>query len=69
MLEDTVSSQVAKLEEKHPKAKGVQVAAVVLDGKSGAVRALVGGRSYMDSQFNRALYTKREVGSLSSLSW
>ena len=65
LLEDTVSSQVATLEEKHPKANGVQVAAVVLDGKSGAVRALVGGRSYMDSQFNRALYTKREVGSLS----
>ncbi len=65
MLEASVETQIASVEKKYPKAKGVQVAAVVLDGDTGAVRAMVGGRSYNDSQFNRALYTKREVGSLS----
>jgi penicillin-binding protein 1A len=35
---------------------------VVLDG-TGAVRALVGGRSYAKSQFNRAVTAKRQPGS------
>ena len=65
LLEQSVERQLQNIETKYPKSKGVQVAAVVLDGQSGAVRALIGGRSYMESQFNRALYTKREVGSLS----
>lgn len=65
MLEASVDTQIAKVEKKYPKANGVQIAAVVLDGQTGSVRAMVGGRSYSDSQFNRAMYTKREVGSLS----
>ncbi len=35
---------------------------VVVDG-TGAVRAMVGGRSYADSQFNRAVDAKRQPGS------
>ncbi len=35
---------------------------VVVDG-TGAVRAMVGGRSYADSQFNRAVSAKRQPGS------
>lgn len=35
---------------------------VVVDG-TGAVRAMVGGRSYADSQFNRAVNAKRQPGS------
>jgi len=35
---------------------------VALDGR-GAVRALVGGRSYAESQFNRAVKAKRQPGS------
>ena len=42
---------------------GVQQAAVVaLDG-SGRVRALIGGISYADSQFDRAIDARRQVGS------
>ena len=47
------------------KGKSVQVsqaALVSLDG-TGAVRALVGGRDYATSQFNRALDAKRQPGS------
>ncbi|QSF54319.1 transglycosylase domain-containing protein [Brevundimonas fontaquae] len=43
--------------------KGVQQAALVaLDG-DGRVRAMIGGSSYADSQFNRAVDAKRQAGS------
>lgn len=42
----------------------VQGAAVVIDNSSGAVRAIVGGRNANESQFNRALQSKRQIGSL-----
>lgn len=41
----------------------LQGAALVLDNRSGAVRALVGGRDYHDSKYNRALQANRQVGS------
>ena len=41
----------------------LQGAALVLDNRSGAVRALVGGRDYRDSKYNRALQANRQVGS------
>lgn len=37
---------------------------VAVDVSSGEIRALVGGRNYERSQFNRALSAKRQVGSL-----
>lgn len=44
-------------------AAGLQAALVVLDPRTGAVRALVGGRDYGDSQFNRAVQARRQPGS------
>lgn len=41
----------------------LQVASVLIDPKSGGVLALTGGKNYNDSQFNRALKSKRQVGS------
>src|SRR5690606_25338290 len=41
---------------------GAQAAAVVME-TDGAVKALVGGRSYAESQFNRAVQAKRQPGS------
>jgi len=43
-------------------AKASQAALVLMD-VDGALRALVGGRSYAESQFNRALKAKRQPGS------
>ncbi len=40
-----------------------QGAVVVLDAASGAVRAMVGGRNYHDSSFNRATLARRQPGS------
>ncbi|MBU2417442.1 MAG: PBP1A family penicillin-binding protein, partial [Alphaproteobacteria bacterium] len=45
------------------RSKGVQQAALVaLDGE-GRVRAMIGGASYADSQFNRAVDAQRQAGS------
>ncbi len=40
-----------------------QGAVVVLEAEGGAVRAMVGGRDYRDSQFNRAVGARRQPGS------
>ena len=40
-----------------------QVALVVLDS-DGGIRALIGGRNYSESQFNRAVKAKRQPGSV-----
>jgi penicillin-binding protein 1A len=42
---------------------GVAQGALVAMAPDGAVRALVGGRNYADSQFNRAVAAKRQPGS------
>ena len=42
---------------------GVGQGAVVAMSPDGAVRALVGGRNYAESQFNRAVAAKRQPGS------
>ena len=41
-----------------------QVAMVAVDPRTGAIRSLVGGTSYRDSQFNRAARAQRQPGSV-----
>lgn len=41
----------------------IEGGAIVMDPETGGVRALVGGKSYADSYFNRAVQAKRMVGS------
>lgn len=41
----------------------LQGAAVVIDNRFGGIRALVGGRAYAESEFNRAIQGGRQVGS------
>ena len=38
-------------------------AALVIDNETGAIRAMVGGRDYLKSQFNRATQARRQPGS------
>lgn len=59
----------ASIEQKLPSLEQVsgatlQVAMVVTDFRSGAVRALVGGKEAGYAGFNRALHAKRPIGSL-----
>lgn len=59
---------LAKLEKTYPALAGaeppLQGAAVVLDVRHGHVLAMVGGRDYRTSQFNRAVQARRSAGSL-----
>lgn len=41
----------------------VQGALIVMDPKNGAIRVMIGGRSFEESQFNRAIQAKRQPGS------
>ena len=65
---ESLEKGLAKLESTHShlnsSTEPVQGAAVVLDPKTGSVLALVGGRDYRRSQFNRAVQARRQPGSL-----
>jgi len=41
----------------------MQLASIIMDPNTGEVLALTGGKDYNSSQYNRALYAKRQVGS------
>ncbi|MGC1189364.1 MAG: PBP1A family penicillin-binding protein, partial [Candidatus Binatus sp.] len=66
---DAVSDNIAALEKNHKrlrraKADGkLQTSLVALDADSGAIRAMIGGRDYSESQFNRAANAERQPGS------
>jgi penicillin-binding protein 1B len=61
-LQASIDQQLPALEQKTGSA--LQVAMVVSDFQSGAVRALVGGKKAGYAGFNRALHAKRPIGSL-----
>lgn len=42
----------------------IQVASLMIEPKTGKIIALIGGRDYNKSQFNRAISSKRQVGSV-----
>jgi penicillin-binding protein 1A len=42
----------------------LQAAAIALENRSGGIRAIVGGRDYSKSKFQRVLFGKRQAGSL-----
>ncbi|MDA8053386.1 MAG: PBP1A family penicillin-binding protein [Deltaproteobacteria bacterium] len=56
---DKNHTPIFSLEEKDV----IEGALVSIDPKNGYVKAMVGGYSFKDTQFNRALYAKRQTGS------
>lgn len=42
----------------------LQAAAIAIDNQTGGIRAIVGGRDFNESQFNRATMSRRPIGSL-----
>jgi penicillin-binding protein 1B len=66
---DAVRDNLENLEKRHARLRHklprneLQSAMVVLDADSGAIRAMVGGRDYAESQFNRAVQAERQPGS------
>lgn len=67
--EKAVRYELARLERRHPEiylrpgATRPQAALLALDVRTGAVLAMVGGRDYVESQFNRAVSALRQPGS------
>jgi len=65
--EASVADQMARLERMYPRlakqSQTLQAALVAIDPWTGEILAMVGGRSYGESQFNRAVDAKRQPGS------
>ena len=66
---DAVTDNIAQLEKNHrrlrrnPADSKLQTSLVALDAETGAIRAMIGGRDYSQSQFNRAANAERQPGS------
>lgn len=65
--EDAVQEGLERLERAYPRlrAEGVplQAALVALNPHTGEILAMVGGRDYAESQYNRAVHARRQPGS------
>ncbi|MBN1614442.1 MAG: PBP1A family penicillin-binding protein [Deltaproteobacteria bacterium] len=61
---DAVERGLKELEEREGYQHGlVQGALLTMDARTGAIRAMVGGRNYSISEFNRATQSRRQPGS------
>jgi penicillin-binding protein 1B len=67
LAQDVVAKGVAEIEarfaKRNQKRGPLQAALVAVDPRSGEILAMVGGRSYQRSQYNRATSAKRQPGS------
>jgi len=61
--EDSVDKRLAELDKKQRDGGPLQAALVAIDPSTGYVRALVGGRNFAESSYNRATDAKRQPGS------
>jgi penicillin-binding protein 1B len=68
IAQDVLRSGLTKVDrvlaKRRRKPGPAQAALIALDPRSGEVLALVGGRSYNQSQYNRAAYARRQPGSV-----
>lgn len=62
-LQKAAESAVQNILRQHGRARRAKQGALVSMERDGAVRALVGGRDYGESQFNRATHSLRQPGS------
>jgi penicillin-binding protein 1A len=61
---DAVAQGLKEMEERENYEKGqIQGAFFAMDSKTGAIRAMVGGRNFQRSEFNRATQSRRQPGS------
>ena len=61
--ESAVNSRIEQIVKTRPRAKELQGSLVSMDPTTGDVLALVGGRDYVASSFNRATQARRQAGS------
>src|SRR5262249_35317559 len=63
-LQSAAENVIARMLKSEGRAKRVDQAALVAMAPDGAILAMVGGRDYNESQFNRAMQAHRQPGSL-----
>lgn len=61
--EQAIRTRVAEIAKARPRAKDLQGSLVAIDPVNGDILALVGGRNYQESPFNRATQARRQAGS------
>ena len=61
--EVAVQTGLSAMEEQYPATKGAQAALIALRASDGAIVAMVGGRSYTATSFNRSAHAHRHAGS------
>jgi len=61
--EDAIIKQLNAIDRKRKEGEPLQAALVAIEPATGYVRAIVGGRSFAESPFNRATMAKRQPGS------
>jgi len=61
--EESVAKRLSELDKKQGHGSPLQAALVAIEPSTGYVRALVGGRNFAESPFNRATDAKRQPGS------
>jgi len=61
--EAAVVKQLAQIDKRRKEGEPLQAALVAIEPATGYVRAMVGGRSFVESPYNRATMAKRQPGS------
>ena len=70
LAERAVGKGLAELERRHPQLtsrapeRRVQAALIAIQPQTGTIKAMVGGRDYQSSQFNRSVHGRRQPGSV-----
>ncbi len=63
LAEQAIATRLAQISKARARAKDLQGSLVAMDPTTGDVLALVGGRSFRESSFNRATQARRQAGS------
>lgn len=61
---ETVAKRLTALDRKFPKKTGLNASLVAVRPKTGEIVAMIGGRDYLENQFNRATDALRQPGSV-----
>src|SRR5436190_8460491 len=61
--ESAIAARIAQITEAHKSAKDLEASLVAIEPGSGEVRALVGGRDFDATSYNRATQSRRQPGS------